>query len=172
MGGAAPEGAAVEVAAAPPWVAVAERSVLVTAGGGAEPVGRVAFSLAADVPVGVPGEIALRVVAPGGAVVAEHSVWVAVSAPVALALSPPRPNPSRGAVVVPFEVPRAGRVRLSAFDVLGREVAVLADGGVEPGAHEGRLAPGTLAAGVYVVRLVTEGPGGAEARVQRFTVVR
>lgn len=75
-------------------------------------------------------------------------------------------------MAVPFTVPETGHVRLSAYDVLGREVAVLVNGERPAGAHEGRLEAGALAAGVYVVRLVAGGARGSAARVQRLTVLR
>ena len=59
-------------------------------------------------------------------------------------------------------------MRVSVYDVLGREVAVLHDGPAEAGWHRAKVAAGQLAPGMYVVRLA----GGAEARSARLTVVR
>ena len=175
--GSALDGATVAVASAPPWLAFAARSVRAepSAEPGAPaglPVARLAFDVSRAAPVGAPAEVVVEVRSGGadggGAVLATHAVRLVVSAPAALALGLPRPNPSAGAVAVPFEVPSAGDVRVSAHDVLGREVAVLAEGERGAGAHEARVAPGSLAAGVYVVRVVA----GGEARVRRLTIVR
>ena len=103
-----------------------------------------------------------------GSLIATHVIWIEVEPPSELVLEVPQPNPSRGAVTVPFVIPSDGPARLAAYDVLGREVAVLADGAHEEGAHEARLPTGSLAPGVYVVRLVA----GGETRVQRLTVVQ
>ena len=65
-------------------------------------------------------------------------------------------------------VPRDGPVRLTAYDVLCREVGVLAEGDTEAGAHEVRWPTAGLAPGVYLVRVMA----GAEAQVRRVTVVR
>ncbi len=70
------------------------------------------------------------------------------------------------AVPASFTLPAAGAVRLSVVDLLGRVVAVLADGPVAAGRHEARLAG--LAPGAYVVRLVA----GGETRTQRAAVER
>ena len=78
-----------------------------------------------------------------------------------------RPNPSRGAAVVPFALSAAGSVRLSVVDVLGREVAVLAEGAFAAGAHEASLDGGRLASGVYVV--VLEAGGGRLTRTVTMT---
>ncbi|HLT48365.1 MAG TPA: S8 family serine peptidase, partial [Rubricoccaceae bacterium] len=83
-----------------------------------------------------------------------------------------RPNPFRGRAVVPFEVPEAAQVRVSVYDVLGREVAVLADGRFEAGRYEATLDGAGLAAGLYLVR-ATVVAGDAESRyVSRVTVLR
>lgn len=86
----------------------------------------------------------------------------------ALALDPPRPNPARGASEVSFSMPEAGLVRLSVVDLLGREVAVIAEGEQAAGRHVETLDTGALAPGVYVVRLSS----GAQTATQRVVVVR
>jgi len=78
------------------------------------------------------------------------------------------PNPTRGATSLAFDLPMPARVRLSVYDALGREVAVVLDDDRPAGTHTVELAVGGLAPGVYVARLAT----GAEVRTQRLTVVR
>ena len=160
----------VEVAEAPAWIRFTSREAAELEG--EEPVARLAFDVEPASPIGEVGVVRLAVLAEDGAVWAEHEVRVEVSAPEEARLEAVRPNPSRGIAVVPFVVPAEAEVRLSVFDVLGREVAVLAEGPVAPGAHEARIRAGALAAGVYVVRLVAEGPGGRGVAVRRMTVVR
>ena len=77
-------------------------------------------------------------------------------------------NPIRGGARVAFSVPEAGAARVALYDVLGREVAVLADGPVAAGAQTARLDAAALAPGVYVLRL--EAADRALART--VTVVR
>ena len=83
-------------------------------------------------------------------------------------MRPLAPNPVREDGVVRFETEAPGPVRLSVFDVLGREVAVLAQGVLRAGTHEAPLDARGLAPGVYVVRLVASGASAA----QRVTVSR
>ncbi len=78
--------------------------------------------------------------------------------PERLALHLPRPNPSTGAATVGYDVPATTRLRLALYDVLGREVAVLADGVTEPGFYEAAVGAG-LPPGTYLLRFTT---GGAE----------
>ncbi|MDX1421162.1 MAG: T9SS type A sorting domain-containing protein [Rubricoccaceae bacterium] len=73
----------------------------------------------------------------------------------------PSPNPFRGPLALRYEVPAPTPLRLSVYDALGREVAVLFDGTAEAGAHEAVLDGAALAPGVYVVRLAV--PGGSRA---------
>ena len=92
----------------------------------------------------------------------------AAAVPEATALLPVRPNPFRGRAVVPFELAEAGPVRLEVFDLLGRRVAVLADGEREAGPHRVAFEAAGLSAGVYVARL----NAGGESYTRRLTVVR
>lgn len=85
-----------------------------------------------------------------------------------LALHGVHPNPAAGTVEVTFTLSRTGPVRLAVYDVLGREVAVLADGERAPGAHRARLDASALAPGLYVLRLDAEGTSVA----QQLTAVR
>ena len=99
--------------------------------------------------------------------------FVAAEAPAdasagALALGAAAPNPFRQATTLAVDVPTAGRVRVELFDVLGRSVAVLADGEMPAGRHDVRLEAPSLAPGVYVVRLTA----GGQAVSRRVTVAR
>ncbi|HLA63160.1 MAG TPA: T9SS type A sorting domain-containing protein, partial [Rhodothermales bacterium] len=78
------------------------------------------------------------------------------------------PNPTAGRASVRYVLPEAGRVRVAVYDVLGREVAVLADGEGAAGRHEAVLDAGALAPGAYLVRLTS----GDTTLVRRLTVAR
>ncbi|MEM0963610.1 MAG: penicillin acylase family protein, partial [Bacteroidota bacterium] len=86
----------------------------------------------------------------------------------AFALDAPFPNPSAGVVTVPFRLDAPAEVEVAVFDALGRRVAVVATGAHAEGAHEAAVDVSALAAGVYVVRLMSE--GAVEA--QRLVVAR
>ena len=89
-----------------------------------------------------------------------------VPAAAALALVP---NPvGAGGGRVRYALAAPGLVRVTVSDVLGRIVAVLADGERPAGPHEARFETGGLAPGVYVVRLEAD----ASQTVCRVTVVR
>ncbi len=78
------------------------------------------------------------------------------------------PNPTNASATVALTVAAASDVRVSVYDVLGRRVAVLAEGPLNAGTHRFALDGAGLPTGVYVVRA----EGGAEPLVRRITLVR
>ena len=98
--------------------------------------------------------------------VAGEAARAAETAEVSLSVYP-NPSASRGTVTV--VVPASAHLRLAVFDVLGRRVAVLADGPVEAGAHGFAFDGAVLPAGVYLVRAEV---GGARVLSERLTLVR
>ncbi|RJP76923.1 MAG: T9SS C-terminal target domain-containing protein [Candidatus Zixiibacteriota bacterium] len=67
------------------------------------------------------------------------------------------PNPFNAQTTLAFTLSQAQNVDLRVFDMLGRPVAVLAQGVLEAGEHRLAWAPEQLAGGVYVARLATGG---------------
>lgn|GEM_PF-3101107 len=55
--------------------------------------------------------------------------------PIGYALLPAYPNPFNPTTTIRFNVPEAGDVRLTVYDLLGRRVTRLLEAGVEPGLH-------------------------------------
>jgi beta-glucuronidase len=67
------------------------------------------------------------------------------------------PNPFNPTTVVRYHVPVASIVRLSVYDLLGREVALLVNEENAPGSYAVRFDAGGLASGAYYCRLSTGG---------------
>src|SRR5690606_18200260 len=91
-----------------------------------------------------------------------RELWVLSPAPVAnepatapqlVRLHAPHPNPAHSEATISFEIAEAGSARVEVFDVLGRRVAVLADGPAAAGEHTATWEAGTLPSGLYLVRL-------------------
>ncbi|MBC7186609.1 MAG: phosphodiester glycosidase family protein [Calditrichaeota bacterium] len=72
------------------------------------------------------------------------------------------PNPFNPVTEICFELPREGRVRLDVFNPLGAQVCTVLDQRLSAGHHRVRFDGATLAAGVYLYRLV--GEEGVESR--------
>ena len=78
------------------------------------------------------------------------------TAPTALTLGSPRPNPFRHKTTISYALPEAQHVRIAVYDLLGRRVTTLLDERQAPGSHQVSWA-GTgesgVASGVYFLRL-------------------
>jgi hypothetical protein len=68
--------------------------------------------------------------------------------------------------------PAAAHVRLSVYDMLGREVAVLVDEQKAPGTYAVRFNAQKLASGVYLYRLQISGTGYQFVDTKRMVVVK
>ncbi len=65
-------------------------------------------------------------------------------------------NPFHGVTGIEYEIPHSEVIRLSVFDALGREVAVLANGARSEGSYSASFDARNLPAGAYYVTLLTE----------------
>jgi|GEM_PF-2076717 len=66
------------------------------------------------------------------------------------------PNPFNPTTSIRYGLPRSGHIRLSVFNTLGIEVAVLADGQQLPGYHEAVLNASDYPSGVYYYRFLAQ----------------
>ena len=78
------------------------------------------------------------------------------------------PNPSVDRATLALRLAETSSVRMSVFDALGREVAVLLDTTLPAGEHRAEIETSSLTPGTYLVRVVTEGA----AVTRRLTIVR
>lgn len=88
--------------------------------------------------------------------------------PDEVTLSAPAPNPVRQHTTLRYALPEAQSIRLSVYDVMGREVAVLIDQRQNPGRKQVRLDASQLSSGTYFYRL----RAGETTKTKRLTVVR
>src|SRR5690606_38417562 len=123
------------------------------------------------------GQVSLRKDDPNGEEAAAVPVTLTVTEGTAVEPGAPQqdealrvwPNPASGLVRLGLTLPEAAEVAVSVYDVLGRRVAVLAEGRVEAGSHRLAFDASMLPAGIYVVRAEV---GGVRTPSQRLTVVR
>jgi hypothetical protein len=98
------------------------------------------------------------------------------SVPAVYALDQNYPNPFNPSTFIRFELPEASRVRLSVYNVLGEEVAVLVNEQRAAGVFEQRFDAAGLASGVYFYRLEAQSTTGGQPRnfvqVRKMTLVR
>ena len=77
--------------------------------------------------------------------------------PTAIRLNQNYPNPFNPSTTIAFELDGAQPIRLTVFDVMGREVAVLADGMQPAGVFQVQFDASRLASGTYFYQLRTAG---------------
>ena len=70
-----------------------------------------------------------------------------------IALNEPYPNSCNPGTTIRYELPEPRDVRLSVYDIIGREVSVLVDQRKDAGVYEIRFDASNLASGVYFARL-------------------
>ncbi len=78
------------------------------------------------------------------------------------------PNPFNPTATIGFDLATSANIRLSVYDVLGREVAILTEGSFIAGTHRVTFDGRSLASGVYLIRLST--PTGAH--IKRVTLLK
>jgi hypothetical protein len=78
------------------------------------------------------------------------------------------PNPFNPATLIEYAIPRAGNVHIAVYDLLGREVVVLADEYHQAGTYRVAFDAGRLASGVYIYRL----RAGEYLNVKRMMLVK
>ncbi len=81
----------------------------------------------------------------------------AAQLPDRFVLQPNRPNPFSAATDIEFALPQDAWVRLAVYDVLGHEIALLADEWRAEGHHAVRFDASSLPSGTYFYRLTTDG---------------
>ena len=88
--------------------------------------------------------------------------------PQAFGIEAAYPNPFRSSATVAYRLEQPTAVRLAVYDVLGRRVAVLAEGPQVAGAHRAVFDAEHLASGVYLVVL----EAGGERQTHKLLLVR
>ena len=80
-------------------------------------------------------------------------VEIDVTGPLTFDLSQNYPNPFNPSTSIKYSVPESGNIRLSVFNIVGEEVAVLAEGFTQAGFYEVSFDASNLSTGVYLYKL-------------------
>jgi hypothetical protein len=88
--------------------------------------------------------------------------------PRQLVLHQNHPNPFNPSTTIKYELPNSSVVRLSVYDMLGREVTVLVNERKDAGVHEVTFDATGLSSGVYFCRLTA----GSFVQTRKFLLIR
>jgi len=77
--------------------------------------------------------------------------------PVDYKLSQNFPNPFNPSTTIQYSLPKTVHVRLTVYNVIGQEVAILVDGVMNSGNHRAVFTAGNIASGLYLYRLEADG---------------
>ncbi len=98
---------------------------------------------------------------------------VALLTPIEFDLSQNYPNPFNPVTTIAYQIPFDGSVSLRVFNVLGKEVAVLAEGIQQAGMHSVHFDASTLASGMYFYRImVNDVKGNTFTKINRMMLVK
>jgi hypothetical protein len=89
-------------------------------------------------------------------------------APEAFGLEQSYPNPFQRATTIPFRLAENTHVRLSVYDMLGREVAQLLNKEMDAGTYEVQWSAPPLASGTYIYQI----EAGSFRASRQFSIVR
>jgi hypothetical protein len=88
--------------------------------------------------------------------------------PAGVVLAPNYPNPFQNTTEITFDLPAATDVRLTVYDLLGREVATLVDGSRSAGRHTVQMDARGWASGLYIYVLDT----GTERQTRQMVLTK
>ena len=134
---------------------------------------QIMFDVPVDAPIGESGAITIKITAVNGLTLYKE-IEIEVEPPQSFELRNGYPNPFNPAATIPFVVPESARVRVVAYDILGRMVSVISDDVFEPGLHNARFDGSQLASGMYLIRatMESEANGTVSASVRRLTLLK
>ncbi|MCG3118584.1 MAG: hypothetical protein ALAOOOJD_00804 [bacterium] len=109
--------------------------------------------------------VAVELIPASGAVASKRSVSAAAALPAAFALEQNYPNPFNPSTMISFALPSQGKVTVTIFNETGQLVRTLVDHQMQAGNYSlhwnGRNQAGkTVAAGVYLYRIIVRGADG------------
>lgn len=88
--------------------------------------------------------------------------------PTGFALAQNYPNPFNPTTTLAYDIPVSGHVRLTVFDILGREVSTLVNQTMVAGHHEIRFDAGNFASGMYLYKI----EAGSYAAVRKMMLMK
>ena len=143
----------VSVSNAPNWIKFdSAQQTIKSLAASAEQAATFSFTVDKSAPVGKAQTLTF-------AITANNQTWtkniaIKVAAPQTYTLFQNYPNPYNPTTIISYELSKDSRVSLKIYDILGREVMILADESQPAGYYQKTLNAQRLASGVYFYRLI------------------
>jgi hypothetical protein len=143
----------VAVSDAPSWVKFdSTQQIIKSLPGSAEQVATFSFAVDKTAPVGKGQTLTFSIIA-------NRQTWtknitIKVAAPQSYELYQNYPNPFNPTTIISYELSKDSRVSLKIYDILGREVMMLADEQQTAGYYQKTFNARQLASGMYIYRLI------------------
>jgi hypothetical protein len=149
----AAQGVSVTVSNAPSWVKFdSTRQTIKSLAANAEQSATFSFAVDKSAPVGKSQTLAFSISANGQ--IWTKNIAIKVAAPQTYTLYQNFPNPFNPTTIISYELSKDSRVQLKIYDILGREVMMLADEQQVAGFYQKTFNASRLASGVYIYRLI------------------
>jgi hypothetical protein len=169
--GTALSNAVLRVLQAPEWLRVRSREQsLGRVSHGQGVIARLPFSIDKSAPINRPESFEVAIIDDSGQRWTRE-IGISVAPPAEFALLQNYPNPFNPTTTVGYQLAAESRVRISVYDLLGREVVALADRTGSAGFHEVIMDASTLSSGMYILKLVATPPDGRQIVRQRAITV-
>ena len=97
---------------------------------------------------------------------------ITVSLPAKFDLSQNYPNPFNPVTKIGYSIPEDGKIKLSVYDITGKEVSILANENKVAGYYTMQFNGERLSSGVYFYRLDFSGNSGSMTEVKRMVLIK
>jgi hypothetical protein len=149
----ATQGVSVTVSNAPSWVKFdSTRQTIKSLAASSEQSASFSFAVDKSAPVGKSQALTFSITANGQTWT--KSIAIKITAPQTFTLYQNFPNPFNPTTVISYELSKDSRVHLKIYDMLGREVMMLADEQQVAGFYQKTFNASRFASGVYIYRLI------------------
>jgi hypothetical protein len=149
----AAQSVSVAVSNVPGWVKFdSTQQIIKSLPGSAEQVATFSFAVDKTAPVGKGQTLTFSIIANGQSWT--KNIMIKVAAPQSYELYQNYPNPFNPTTIISYELSKDSRVSLKIYDILGREVMMLADEQQTAGYYQKTFNARQLASGMYIYRLI------------------
>jgi hypothetical protein len=160
-----------KVLQAPEWLHLHSREqFLGRISDGQVAVTRLTFSIDKSAPINRPEPFEFAII-DGSGQRWNKEIRLSVAPPMEFALFQNYPNPFNPTTTVGYQLAAESKVRLSVYDLLGREVSILTNGIRSAGFHQETLGASSYSSGIYILRMVATSQDGREVLKQRTITV-